>query len=142
MDMATSFKQVPDDEDLLYSVEHWDEDKIASRDARHIDEDHEAFVHPRTATAARVMQADDGTYSVQPSMGDYDNGDCVLQPDEPGEMVSGASSVAMLEVESLAASRALAYVWMQGWVMRNGGFYENPGSVVPADIAAWAEPIN
>jgi len=142
MDMATSFEQAPDDEDLLYSVEHWDEDKIASRDARHIDKDHEAFVHPRTATAARVMQADDGTYSVQPAMGTYDNGDCVIQPDDPAEWVSSTASVAMMEVESLAAARALAYMWMRGWVQRNADFYEKPGSVVPADFEAWAERID
>jgi hypothetical protein len=142
MDMATSFEQPPRDKDLLYSIEHWDEIKIGSRDARHIDAGREAFVHPRTATAARIMQFDDGAHSVQPTMGDYDNGDCVLQPDDPEKMVSGGSSVAMHEVESLDAARVLAYVWMRGWVQRNGSFYEKPGSVVPADIADWAEPIN
>jgi len=141
MKLATAFEQVPDDEDLLYSIEHWGEDKIASREARHTDREVEAFVHPGTAAAARIMQAEDGAYSVQPSMGDYDNGDCVLQSDDPTEVVSGGASVTMQGVESLAEARAVAYVWMRGWVMHNGGFYENEGSVIPADTAEWATPI-
>lgn len=141
MKLDTAFEQVPADEDLLYSIEHWDGDKIASREARHTEREVEAFVHPKTATAARIHQSDDGTYSVQPSMGGYDNGDCVLQSDDPNEMVSGSAAVVMQEVETLSEARAVAYVWMHGWVMRNSGFYGNPGSVIPADHEEWARGI-
>jgi len=141
MQLATAYEVVPDDEDLLYSIEYWSEDKITTREAPHSDGEVEAFVHPKTATAARIIQADDGTYSVQPSMGDYDNGDCVLQPDERNSSVSGGASVTMVEMESLSEARSLAYAFMRGWVMRNGGFYENAGSVIPADLVEWADPI-
>jgi len=142
MKLDTAFSEVPDDEDLLYSIEHWDGDKIAGRETRHTDREVEAFVHPETATAARILQSDNGTYSVQPSMGDYDNGDCVLQSDDPTEMVSGGSSVAMMGLESLSEARAVAYSWIRGWVMCAGGFHGNVGSVKPAETTTYGEAID
>ena len=141
MRLETAFAEVPDDEDLLYSVEHWDSETIAGRDATHTDREIEAFVHRATATAARIMESDDGTFSVQPAMGDYDNGDCVLQSDDPSELVSGGASVVMMEIESLSEARAIAYAWMRGWVMCSGGFHGNPGSVYPAQTKRWANEI-
>lgn len=133
MQLADAFETVPDDEDLLYSIEHWNRETIEERTAHASDRMVEAFVHPRTATAARIFEASDGTYSVQPTMGDFAGGDCVVQPEEPGRMVSGSSSVTMMELDTLSEARAIAYAWMRGWVMRDSSAGDGEGAVRNAD---------
>ncbi len=129
MKLDTAFEDVPDDDDLLYSIEHWDSEEVAERDGGSADE---AFVHPRTGTAARIMHHDDG-YSVQTAMGDYADFDNVVQSDDPTTFVSGGSSVVMMELESLGEARAVAYSWMRGWVMRNGAIGDEEGDIIDSE---------
>lgn len=142
MQLETAFETVPDDEKLLYSIEHWDADDFESPDCRVTDSMVEAFVHPRTGTGARILESDDGEYSIQPSMGDFASGDCVVQTDDPTTLVSGGASVVMMELETLSEARAVAYVWLHGWVMRNSHIGDREGDVVDAEKADWAEPTN
>lgn len=144
MELNTAWADVPDaDDDLAYSIEHWDSDKIATRDAPHTDSEIEAFVHPRTATAARILQTGGSTYSVQPSTGDYDNGDCVNQSDDPTSFVSGGALVLATEIETLSEARALAYAWLHGWVTRNSSVRPEPkeGDVLDGENYPNFDPI-
>lgn len=117
MQLATAFETAPDNDDLPSTITHWGADTIADR-KKH-GHDAEAFVHKRTATAARIVESDDGTYSVQTSTGDYAGGDCVIQPDDPAEFVSGLSSVVAMEIETLSEARAIAYYWIRGFSHAN-----------------------
>lgn len=131
MKLNTAFEDIPDDDDLLYSMEHWDREKLTEvyGDLRVTSSAIEAFVHPRTGTAARIMVSDEGEYSVQPSMGGFGPFDNVIQGDDPTSLVSGPVSVTALEIETLSEARAIAHYWMRGWVMRNS----NIGEVRDAD---------
>lgn len=140
MQLDTEFEDLPGDEEYLYTIEHWSSGDINDSDGMHTDTEVEAFVHPRTATAARILASDD-TYSVQPSMGDYGEGDCVVQPSEPGSFVSGGASVVMTELETLSEARAIAYAWMRGWVMRNSNAHGGDGAVLDANRHRSADPI-
>lgn len=123
---------VPDDDDLTYSIEHWDGDRIRGEidaGARFTDGLFEAYVHPRTGTAARIIENSDGGFSVQPTMGGFADYDCVVQPDAPNEFVSGSASVLALDLESLAEARAMAYAWLHGWVLRNSNVGDSGGDV-------------
>lgn len=141
MELDKAFDVVPDDEDLLYSTEHWDQTDILDDDGHHSDNEVEAFVHPRTATAARIMKDSDGTLSVQPTMGGYSTGDCVVQSNDPTTLVSGGSSVVMMELLTLAEARVVAYVWLRGWVQRNTHIGENEGDVQDAERNGEYDPI-
>lgn len=127
--------------DLPDHIEWWDTDTIESDDARHTDREVEAFVHRDTATGARILEADDGTYSVQPSMGDYAGGDCVKQDDDPNTFVSGSATIIDGGLEDIAEARAMAFAWLKGWLNRNGDTFGREGAVVDARQAEWAEPI-
>lgn len=133
MKLATAFETVPGDDDLLYSIEHWSKKGIEESDGRFTDSLREAFVHPRTGTAARIIEDEDGTYSVQPSMGDFGPYGLVVQSDDPTEFVSGGASVAVTGLESKAEARAVAHFWMRGWVMRNSTVGDSEGDVLDSE---------
>lgn len=130
MNLKTAFEEVEDD-DLLYSFEHWDSDDIAAayEDTGISSDALEAFVHPRTGTGVRIFGSSSGTYSVQPAMGSFADFDNVVQSDDPSTAVSGSASVTMTEIESLSEARAIAYAWMRGWVMRNSSIGRSEGDV-------------
>lgn len=133
MKLDTAFEEPLEDDELLWSIEHWDRERIEAEDAGRIERMVEAFVHPRTGTAARILEDDDGEYSVQPSMGDFGPYDCVIQSDDPTEMVSGGSSVVAMEIETLLEARAIAYYWIRGWVQRNSSIGDSAGDLRDAE---------
>lgn len=134
MQLDTAFEDFPEDDDeLLYSIEHWDHSRIVDHENVRNDTIAEAFVHPRTGTAARIIESDGGEYSVQPTMGDFADYDRVVQPDDPSKFVSGSASVVMTQLESLSEARAVAYAWMHGWVMRNSSVGATAGDVTDAE---------
>lgn len=130
MQLNTAFVTSPHDDDLLYSTEHWNRPTLEAKMEYGLDHIVEAFVHPKTGTAARIMEAEKG-YSVQPSMGDFGPFDKVIQPDDPSQFTSGGASVTMAEIETLSEARAVAYAWMRGWVMRESNVGDQPGQIDP-----------
>lgn len=137
MKLDTAFETVPDDDDLLYSIEHWDSGRLDDEGAGRSRGDFgresttsmvEAFVHSKTGTAARIFKSDSG-YSVQPSQGDFGPFDKVIQGDDPSTLVSGGASVVATQIETLSEARAMAYAWMRGWVMRNSSIGNDEGDI-------------
>lgn len=133
MKLENAYESVPDDDDLLYSIEHWDSEECDDHDDLRLDSLVEAFVHPNTGTAARILSHEEGEYSVQPTMGDFAGFDNVHQSPDPGTFVSGSSSVVVMELESLSEARAAAYFWMRGWVMRNSSIGTDAGDVYDSE---------
>jgi len=142
MQMEDSFEETPSNNDLRNGYEHWGREEIQADDAHHSDREIEAFVHLRTATAARIMEEEAGTYSVQPVMGDYSDGDCVVQSSDPTEIVSGGASVVAVDEHSLSAARAIAWTWLLGWSARNGAVGDSEGDVLDAERHGRAGPTS
>lgn len=118
-------------ENLPEEIEYWHESRIAKarEDGPYItDSAVEAFVHPGTGTAARIIQGAN-SYSVQPVMGDFGPYDNVVQPDDPSELLSGWSSVVALEVETLENARLIAHAWIKGWYQRAEATGSEPGDI-------------
>lgn len=121
MKQLTDYHELPDDEEMSKGL-RWDDNPgnpDSSDDRFHnIRDPVESLIHERTGTKVDIYESEDyGTYSVQPKLGGYDK-DAVVQPDEPGEMVSAVSSVLTVEEDSLPVCRALAMSFMLGWTMR------------------------
>lgn len=134
MSFEGTWDSVPDTEMMPGRIEHH---TFSDPDFGIPDRTVEAFYHPPTATAARILEAEDGEYSVQPSAGgfpaqtedDPEQGEPVVQPPRTGEMVSGSVSVVATNVGALADARAVAYGWIRGWTSRNMLMPDSEGGV-------------
>lgn len=119
----------PKTEDLKGDLEFWDFGDLEASDSHFTDSVVEAFVHPKTGTAARIMEQEE-RYSVQPVMGDFGPFDNVVQSEDPNETVSGWASVVALDVDGLIPARQIAYAWIDAWRMRGELTGNESGDVI------------